>query len=204
MQISGRQTELFALTDALPQGLAYQADFITAAEEAALLAAIRRLPLREALYKEYTAKRRIMSFASQYDFDNNELLSRPQLAPFLEPVRDKVANWLDIPSAQFSQALVSEYQAGTALGWHRDVPNFEVVVGISLGGWGRMRFRPYPPSRDKRTFGLELEPRSAYVLRGDIRWRWQHSIPATKNLRYSITFRTLSAHNDPETPATRE
>ena len=34
--------------------------------------------------------------------------------------------------------------------------------------------------------------RHALVLRDDARWRWQHSIPPTKALRYSITFRTLA------------
>jgi alkylated DNA repair dioxygenase AlkB len=28
-------------------------------------------------------------------------------------------------------------------------------------------------------------------MNGAARWRWQHSIPATRELRYSITFRTL-------------
>jgi len=38
---------------------------------------------------------------------------------------------------------------------------------------------------------LVLEPRSAYILRGAARWRWQHAISPTKALRYSITFRTM-------------
>jgi DNA oxidative demethylase len=36
-----------------------------------------------------------------------------------------------------------------------------------------------------------LEPRSAYVLSGPARDSWQHAIPPTKALRYSITFRTV-------------
>jgi alkylated DNA repair dioxygenase AlkB len=36
-----------------------------------------------------------------------------------------------------------------------------------------------------------LPPRSAYLLSGKARWSWQHSIPATKDLRHSVTFRTL-------------
>jgi alkylated DNA repair dioxygenase AlkB len=40
---------------------------------------------------------------------------------------------------------------------------------------------------------ITLKPRSAYVLAGAARFTWQHSIPATKALRYSITFRTLKA-----------
>ena len=91
-------------------------------------------------------------------------------------------------------ALVAEYRPGTPLGWHRDAPDYERVAGVSLGGWARMRLRPYrtrqPPVKDK-PLALELAPRSAYQMTGVARWGWQHSIPATKELRYSITWRTL-------------
>jgi alkylated DNA repair dioxygenase AlkB len=55
-----------------------------------------------------------------------------------------------------------------------------------------MRLRRYPHRKGSRaqTLAITLEPRSAYILRGEVRWRWQHSILATNNLRYSITFRT--------------
>jgi alkylated DNA repair dioxygenase AlkB len=118
----------------------------------------------------------------------------PVLPGFLRPLQAKVAAWLDVSPAQLGHALVAEYQAGTALGWHRDVPDFELVCGVSLGASCRMRFRPFPPTRDRRrVLSLELAPRSAYILRGAARWKWQHSIPPTKALRYSITFRTLAA-----------
>ena len=79
----------------------------------------------------------------------------------------------------------------------RDVPQFGVIVGVSLAGAIRMRFRPYPPRPNKRegTFALHLEPRSVYVLRNEARWGWQHSIPTTKNLRYSVTLRTFEKHD---------
>jgi alkylated DNA repair dioxygenase AlkB len=93
----------------------------------------------------------------------------------------------------FVHALVSEYRPGAPLGWHRDVPQFEVIVGVSLGGTCRMRLRPYKPGgRNARqdVISLVLEPRSAYVMRGAARWGWQHCIVATEELRYSITLRT--------------
>ena len=74
--------------------------------------------------------------------------------------------------------------------WHRDVGEFEIVVGVSLAGTCRMRFRRHPPEKRAKIFTLDLEPRSVYVLRDEIRWRWQHSVAPTKELRYSITFRT--------------
>lgn len=192
MQLDPRQQKLFEVAKPLPAGLVYQPDFLTEAEETALLAEFARLPLHEAQYKSFTAKRRIMSFGAEYDFDAYKLLPGPPLAPFLLPLREKVAAWLNIPANEFAHALVTEYRPGTQLGWHRDIPQFAVIVGISLAGPCRMRFRPYPPRANKKegAFALDLEPRSAYVMRDDVRWRWQHSVPTTKNLRYSVTFRT--------------
>ena len=97
-----------------------------------------------------------------------------------------------MPEDAFSSALIAEYRPGTPLGWHRDVPDFEVVFGLSLGAACRMRFRRYPAVAPKKADVLssELAPRSAYVLRGPARWDWQHSIAPTLSLRWSITFRT--------------
>jgi alkylated DNA repair dioxygenase AlkB len=181
---------LFEGESALPSGLVHREDFLTPAEEAELLAGIRTLELREAQYKEYTAHRRVASFGAGYDFDANELTPAPQMAPFLLPLREKVARWTGTPAGEFVYALVSEYRPGTQLGWHRDVPQFEKVAGISLGGRAVMRFRPFPPQKGARILTLSLEPRSAYVLQEVARWKWQHSIAPTRELRFSITFRT--------------
>lgn len=162
------------------RGFDYTTGFISPDEERALLEEIAGLAFRDAHYKEYTAKRRVVV----YD-------RRPPA--FLEPLREKVGRWLGVPAADFPHALVSEYRPGTGVGWHRDMPEFALVAGISLAAAARMRFRPYPPARTGRReiLALELEPRSAYVLRDDVRWKWQHSIAPTRALRYSITFRTL-------------
>ena len=186
-----RQRELFPL-ERLPRGMVYEADFITRDEEAALLEEIQKLPLSEAKYKQYTAKRRIVSYGGTYDFSANELTPAGPIPPFLDPLRGRIAEWAQSPASRFTHALIAEYKPGAQLGWHRDVPEFEVIAGVSLGGTCRMRLRRYPPKkgRDVETISLDLEPRSAYLMRGEARWGWQHSIPPTKMLRYSITFRT--------------
>ena len=96
-----------------------------------------------------------------------------------------------------ANALVAEYRPGVPLGWHRDVPDYETVVGVSLAGTARMRFRRYPPVAPKKSdvVSLELAPRSAYVLRAEARWGWQHSVAPTPALRYSVTFRTRAARD---------
>ena len=188
-----QQQELFEAHAQLPEGFTYRTEFITVEEEASLLAEIRALPLAEARYKEYTARRRTVSYGGQYDYVLNKLDSAPSLPECLLPLRDKVAEWVGIPPEEFVHALVSEYRPGTPLGWHRDVPDFEVIVGVSLGGRARMRLRPYRPGEKQRreeVIALDLEPRSAYIIRGEARWGWQHSVSPTKELRYSITFRT--------------
>ena len=192
------QTELFEHPAHLPEGFAYQAEFLGAAQENGLLQTIRDLPLREAQYKQWSAKRRIVSYGGRYDFSQNELLPAGAIPPFLFELREQVAAWARIPAAQFTHAMIAEYRPGTQLGWHRDVPDFESVVGVSLNGAGRMRFRPYPPDANHRraSFALELQPRSVYSLRGPARWAWQHAISPTKSLRYSITFRTLARGRD--------
>lgn len=174
----------------MPVGLLYEPEFISQEEQAALVAEIRELPLEEAKYKSYTARRRTASFGSSYDFESNRLGPAPAIPAFLNDLKLRVARLADVPAEQFQHALVTEYRPGTPLGWHRDVPEFELIAGVSLAGTCRMRFRPYPPKPRAKVFVLELQPRSVYVLRDEIRWRWQHSVAPTRELRYSITFRT--------------
>ena len=174
----------------MPEGLRYEPDFLSSPEEQALLEEIRALPLEEAKYKSFRAKRRTVSYGSSYDFDTNVLGAAPPIPAFLLPLRTRVGELAGLDEKAFQHALVTEYRPGTELGWHRDVPEFEVVVGVSLAGICRMRFRRYPPEKGAKAFNLDLEPRSLYVLRDEIRWRWQHSVAPTKELRYSITFRT--------------
>lgn len=184
------QAELFP--QPLPRGLVYQQEFLRAQEEADLLRHVRSLPLREAQYRQFTARRRTVNYGFAYDFQQLEAMPAPAIPDFLQPLRAKAATFAGVVPDEFVQALVAEYRPGTPLGWHRDVPDFELIVGISLGGSARMRFRPYPwdAARKKQVFAMELEPRSAYILRDEARWRWQHCVSPTKMLRYSITFRT--------------
>ena len=189
-------TDLFDSRPPWPDGLAYQDAFVTEAEEAALLAWIHGLPLAEAQYRQYTARRRTVSFGSSYDFATNRLEAADPIPEFLDPWRGRAAAWLGVKPERITHALVTEYRPGTPLGWHRDVPQFAEIVGISLSTACRMRFRPYPPRANARegVFALELQPRSAYIMQRDVRWRWQHSVPPTPGLRYSITFRTGVEH----------
>src|SRR5258706_4907440 len=194
--VKRKQAELFGDAPALPEGFVFQVEFITPQEERSLLDAIAGLKLETAKYKQYTARRRIAYFGFGYDFVSNRLGEAPAAPTFLAPLRAKVAAWMELGPEALEQALVTEYRPGTPLGWHRDAPDYGRVAGVSLGGWARMRLRTYSrnePLGDDKPMSLDLPPRSAYQMNGPARWHWQHAIPATKELRYSITFRTLRA-----------
>jgi alkylated DNA repair dioxygenase AlkB len=147
---------------ALPDGLVYEDGFLSAPEEAALIELIARLPLQEARYKSYTARRRVVSYGGRFDYDANELLPSGALIEELHPLRARVAQWAGIAPEALAHVLVAEYLPGTPLGWHRDVPDFEDVYGVSLGSTALLRLRPYPPVRPKREDIIKLPvPRSA-------------------------------------------
>lgn len=186
------QTTLFPLAArSFAPGFVYEPGFLGEAEEAELVLTIQRLPLAPAEYKGFRAKRRIVSYGGSYDFGANELRAGEPVPDSLRPLRRRIAAWAGQPAERFTHVLVAEYAPGTPLGWHRDVPDFELVVGVSLHGACRMRFRRYPPKARERSIAVELAPRSIYRLTGEARWGWQHAVPPTPALRYSITFRTL-------------
>ena len=186
------QAALFpALVPPFAEGFAYAPDFLSADEEELLLGHIRSLPLTNAQYKEFQAKRRVISYGGRYDYNANELKTAAEVPEFLHPLRARVATWVGLPAADFTHALIAEYAEGVQLGWHRDVPDFEVVAGVSLLSACRMRFRRYPPAPREKSLALEIAPRSIYRMQGEARWGWQHSVPPVPALRYSITFRTL-------------
>jgi alkylated DNA repair dioxygenase AlkB len=190
MRVVAPEADLFGAPP-LPPGLEYHADFLSVADETTLLRAFGDLPFREATFQQYTARRRVVRFGLVYDADRREWLEGAPLPPWLADVRQRVALSRGLAAERFIHALVTEYRPGTPIGWHRDKPEYGVVVGVSLASACRMRFRPYASARDRSAaVALTLEPRSLYVMADEIRWAWQHSIPPAKALRYSMTFRT--------------
>ena len=129
-------------------------------------------------------------FGLDYDYEHWKVTPGEPLPEALEWLRERAARLAGVEREELAQTLVSRYPPAAGIGWHRDAPMFGLVIGVSLGSPTRMRFQR-GKGEARETFALELGPRSAYVLAGEIRWRWQHSIPATKGLRYSLTFRTL-------------
>jgi alkylated DNA repair dioxygenase AlkB len=173
-----------------PHGFVYQLDLITVEEQSELVRHIEKLPLREFEFHGYFGKRRVVSFGWHYDFGNASLNIVEGIPEFLLRIRERAAAFAGLTSEDLPHILVTEYTAGTPIGWHRDKGVFEDVIGISLLSACSFRLRRKTADGWER-FTQRLEPRSAYLLRGLVRTQWEHSIPPVHELRYSITFRSL-------------
>jgi alkylated DNA repair dioxygenase AlkB len=181
-----------SLFDAMPSGLQVREEFISAAEESALVEGLAGLPFRPFAFQGWFGKRETVSFGWRYDFNDARLHAAPPLPDFLLPLRDRSAEFAGVRSEALEQALVVRYDAGAGIGWHRDRPVFDRVVGISLLTECALRFRRRE-GRKFRRFTLDARPRSAYLLSGEIRHQWEHSIAPLERRRFSITFRSRSA-----------
>ncbi len=185
------QLDLFGSGPSLPAGFAYRAELVSLQEERDLLARFVHLPFREFEFHGYVGRRRVVSFGWEYDFGQERVHRTEDLPAFLLPIRDKAAAFAGLAADELPHALVTEYQAGAAIGWHRDKGVFGAVVGLSLLSPCTFRLRRRKGMTWERA-SITAEPRSAYLLRGASRTEWEHSIPAVESLRYSITFRTLA------------
>jgi alkylated DNA repair dioxygenase AlkB len=191
MSESQGQIAFFGAAQELPEGFKYQASIISSEDEKLLLDHTQQLPFKEFQFQGFVGKRRVVSYGWQYDFNERALRQAGEIPPFLLPLREAAADFAGIAPEQLAQALLTEYDAGASIGWHRDKRMFGDVIGISLLSACRFRFRRKAGSTWARV-SLMAEPRSVYLLRGPSRTEWEHSIPAVDALRYSITFRTLS------------
>jgi alkylated DNA repair dioxygenase AlkB len=137
------------------------------------------------------AKRTVRHFGLDYDYQSRDTVPTDPFPAELEWLRERCAELAERRPDELVQVLVSRYPPGAGIGWHRDAPMFGRVIGASFGAPARMRFQRTTKEGERLVEELGLEPRSGYLLSGEARWTWQHSIPAAKELRYSITFRTL-------------
>lgn len=171
-------------------GFAYWADAFTAAEERAWLQAVEALPFKPFEFHGYLGKRRIVSFGWRYDYSGRALRPSTPMPDFLTPLRQRAAAVAGLEAARLQQALVTEYDAGVTIGWHRDKPMFEDVVALSFLSPCRLRLRRKRGTRWER-WATTIAPRSLYRLSGPARHEWEHSIPPVESKRYSVTFRTF-------------
>lgn len=171
-------------------GLTYADDIIDVADEATLIERIGAAGLTPFQFQQWEGKRLTRSFGWTYDFQTGRFAPSDPIPAWLLPLRERAAAFAGLASGDLVQALVIEYGVGAGIGWHKDRPVFEHVVGISLGAEAAMRFRRRIGSRFERV-SVPLAPRSIYHLDGEARTDWEHSIVDMPAPRWSVTFRSL-------------
>ena len=172
-------------------GLELRDGFINESEHDELVAYLSALDLEPFRFHGWLGNRKTRTFGWRYDFDDASFAPAEPIPDWLHPLRAKAAGLVGVEPKDFAHVLLARYDPGAGIGWHRDRPQFDKVVGISLGAPAVMRFRQRTCSGFRRA-NVPLEPRSAYLLDGEVRHDWEHSIVPGKALRFSITFRTLS------------
>ena len=172
-------------------GLTTAEEIVDAAEERALIARIDEVGLTPFRFQGWEGRRLTASFGWTYDFDHGRLERGKAIPEWLLPLRSRAALFGRLAEDELVHALLIRYDPGASIGWHRDRPAFEQVIGVSLGASATMRFRRRRGERFERT-KVPLPPRSIYSMTGEVRHEWEHSIAAMEQTRWSVTFRTLS------------
>jgi alkylated DNA repair dioxygenase AlkB len=187
------QQPLFPIESSLPDGFSYFPDFINEEEEIQLLETISSLELRPLIFQGFTAKRRVQSYGYDYNFDRRSVAKGTEIPSGFTALISKVAGHFSMKKDELAEVLITEYPPDAVINWHRDAPPFDIVIGISLLSDCMFRFRPYDKSKQgrKSIASLTVQRRSMYILKGESRTEWEHSIAPVKEKRYSITLRTL-------------
>jgi alkylated DNA repair protein (DNA oxidative demethylase) len=172
-------------------GLRYEEEVISKTEERVLLERLDALELAPFRFHGWLGNRKTQSFGWRYDFDDSSFIPGEPIPEWLQPLRERAGAFARLKPEELVPVLLARYDPGSGIGWHRDRDVFEKVVGISLNTTATLRFRQRTATGFKRA-NLEVAPRSAYMLSGEARHDWEHSISPGGSLRFSITFRTLS------------
>jgi alkylated DNA repair protein (DNA oxidative demethylase) len=172
-------------------GLDYREEVIDRAEERVLIDRLSTADLSPFRFHGFVGNRKTQSFGWRYDFDDASFTPAEPIPDWLAPVRETAARFAGLRPDDFVHVLLARYDPGAGIGWHRDRDVFDKVVGISLATPVTLRFRRRKPGGFDRAT-LDVAPRSAYLLAGEARWDWEHRITPGDQLRFSITFRTMS------------
>lgn len=166
---------------------------MTSDEEMKLFEEISGIELHNFSFQGFTANRKVASFGYDYNFDNGGLTKGKDIPSTFNFLIEKVGRHLFIPPHDFAELLVIEYPVGSVINWHRDAPPFDLIAGISLMADCTFRLRPQDRLKQNRSSvkSFPVKRRSLYVMKGAARSEWQHSIAPVKEVRYSITLRTL-------------
>lgn len=187
---SAASLPLFEDAPRAPSGFVYGSDLVSEDQASALVGWFEQLPFEPFDFRGFKGNRETVAFGSRYDFTHGRVKTAEPVPDWLRPLKARAAAFADVGDDALVQALVTRYPPGAGIGWHRDRPEYGKVVGVSFASACILRFRR-PHGDGWRRESVLLQPRSAYLLDGETREAWQHSIMPGDRLRYSVTFRTL-------------
>ncbi len=173
--------------EAAPQGFLYVADFLSSEEQAGLLRELQALEFQHDRFRGQRLKRGYAQFGYAYVSTGRKLETTTAMPVFLKAVIEKARPFCP-GEPEFNQCIVTHYPEGSGIGWHTDAPRFgECVVGVSLGAEARLQFRRN--GTEEASYEVRAKPGSLYLMRGAVRWDYQHQVVPVKTERFSLTFR---------------
>ncbi|MCB2079742.1 MAG: alpha-ketoglutarate-dependent dioxygenase AlkB [Novosphingobium sp.] len=173
-----------------PAGLVLEYDVLSRTEEAATIGFIEASSLEYPSYDPGNS-RSSSSFGWKYDFSTDSFRKCPEIPPEMTPLCERAAGMIGVAASDIAECLFNRYDPGAVIQPHFDKDVWEHVVGVSLGSVATMRF-VRPSEAGGGQCDIRLPPRSMYVLKGDARYEWMHSLLPVTDTRWSITLRTLS------------
>lgn len=186
---------LFNLEPIFPEGFHYFPHFISVEEEIDLYNEILKHELNNFNFQGYTANRKVAGFGYDYSFHNHTISKGKAIPAAFNNLIGKVSDKLSVAAHEFVELLITEYPIGSVINWHRDAPPFGIIAGISLMSDCTFRLRPQDKAKQalSSVISFSVKRGSLYTMQGPARNEWQHSISAVKQVRYSITLRTIKS-----------
>ena len=159
--------------------ISYQPNFITEQQEREILNIIPNIPdmnLDSLLCKRFRFGKYVHPYNTNY----------------VSEIIPEIFNNINI-ALDFNSITINEFEKNHIIPFHIDpIDAGEEIYVLSLCGRSEIAFR----DSKGNTKLFNIEPKSLYIMRGDLRYNWQHSAKALER-RLSIVFRkSLSKQND--------
>lgn len=144
--------------------------------------------------------RRVLHYGYKYNYTSGSIHEETDAMP--EIVKELLGCVPSELSGYFNQCIINRYSPGQGISAHVDRREYGDTIGcFTFGLTGRvMKFS----RRGQKSVELYTSPGSLYIMEGDARYKWKHSMPAryydirndvkeTRKSCFSITFRNVPA-----------
>lgn len=173
-------------------GFTWQPEFITAAEETALLPNI--LVADKGRTFTHSGRNCVQRYGSCHPY-NNYMIS-DKIPPHFETLCVRLAD-LKLVKLKPDSVTVNEYLQGQVIQPHVDaLGGGPTITILSLGAPAEMVFRR---KNVEKCYTVQLAPRSLIQMRGELRYKWTHEILPVPARRYSVVFRCSKECSGEET-----